>query len=261
MHAHFLQRLLQQSQQQQKNTLRLMLHQEKLAALGQIAAGIAHELNNPLGYILSNMQQLQQLQEIRETYPLELQQETTDIIDDCLKGLRRMTDIVAALKDYTHNNPREHKACRINELLQEALHLTASQLKNYDLQTNLQEVPEVQGDSSQLVQVFTNIILNACQAMAETSRLRSGVLQIATRQEGDRVIISVRDNGQGIADAHAGKVFEAFFTTREVGGGTGLGLHISHDIVVNKHRGELTFISEEGLGTEFLIKLPCYPMH
>lgn len=276
-----LQSMLQQSQKAQHETLRLLVRREKLASLGRIAAGIAHELNNPLGFVVSNLNQLREYEEELSAFFTRLDQELPQdmqervlrlqssldidgiradmdgVLADCLHGLARMTDIIRALRDYTSGNDSELTACDVNQLLLEAVEMTRNQHQSCSVRTELGELPRITCCGPQIMQALCNMIINAAQAIADRQDDEPGCIILRSRHESGRVVIEVADNGTGIAEENRDRVFDAFFTTRDVGEGTGLGLHVCHDIIVNRHHGDILLHSAEGAGAVFIIRLPA----
>lgn len=219
-----------------------LVQSEKLASLGQMAAGIAHEMNNPLANISLNAQML--LREAKEGGPGI---HRLRVIDENVDAAAR---IVRDLLDFSRETKLRLTPVDINALITKAMDSVKQHLSGIEVVKNFGDLPEISADSAQLRQVFTNIITNACQAMPGGGRLT-----VTTRATKDNVEIKFTDTGVGIPKENLGKIFDPFFTTREVGKGTGLGLSISYGII-QKHRGKIEAESEIGRGSTFTIKLP-----
>ncbi|HEX3761413.1 MAG TPA: ATP-binding protein [Kofleriaceae bacterium] len=260
---------------------------QKLEAVGQLAAGVAHEINTPIQYVADNLQFLgdsmialsamatdmlasaaaargpgtaaliDRMEDIARTADLEyLSQEIPGSLDSVREGVARIAKIVRAMKELAHPGPRDAAAIDLTRALQNALEVTAATYRYVaDVETAFAATPPVVCFGSDLNQVFLNLIVNASHAM-EDKRAGRGRLGVRTRVDGDCVEIAISDTGAGIADAHRERIFDAFFTTKEVGRGTGQGLAISRTIVVDRHGGTLTFDSEVGVGTTFYVRIP-----
>jgi two-component system NtrC family sensor kinase len=260
---------------------------QKLEAVGQLAAGIAHEINTPIQYVADNLQFLRdgmlalstmgsamraaatmarapataalvdELDGLADDADLEyLSREIPRSLDSVNDGVARIARIVRAMKELAHPGPREATAVDLPRALQNALDVTAAAYRFFaDVETEFAVMPPVVCFGSDLSQVFLNLIVNAAQAM-EDKRGGRGVLGVRARIEGDDAVIAISDTGGGIAEANRDRVFDAFFTTKEVGRGTGQGLAISRSIVVDRHGGTLTFDSQLGIGTTFFVRIP-----
>ncbi|MGY4664916.1 two-component system NtrC family sensor kinase [Pseudomonas chlororaphis] len=260
-----------------------LVQSEKLASLGQLAAGVAHEINNPIGFISSNLGALdnyfKRLQEMLEAYGNaetgigaselrdRLKQLRTDIeldflledipllIKESKDGIGRVSQIVKDLKDFSRvDSTQEWQWANLQQGIDSTLNIVAAEIKyKADVIKEYAELPEVECLPSQINQVVMNLIVNAAQAMGNergTITLRNGV-------EGENVWIEVADNGSGIPPDSLQKIFDPFFTTKPVGQGTGLGLSLSYGIV-KKHRGDISVRSEVGVGTTFRVELPVH---
>lgn len=219
---------------------------EKLASIGRLAAGVAHEINNPLTGVLTFSHLL------REKPNMDAQdREDLDLI---IRETTRAADIVRGLLDFARERPVLMERVDLNEVVRRTVRLIANQ-KKFDrivIEELLQEdLPEVRGDMNQLQQVLLNLSLNACTAMPD-----GGKLTIRTAVEGDEVLLKTADTGCGIKPEHLDRIFEPFFTTQDVGRGTGLGLSVTHGIV-EQHGGRLEVQSREGEGSTFTIRLPA----
>jgi two-component system NtrC family sensor kinase len=260
---------------------------QKLEAVGQLAAGVAHEINTPIQYVADNLQFLRdsmtalsamatdmltsaaaarnpstatlvdQLEALAESADLAyLSQEIPGSLDSVRDGVARIANIVRAMKELAHPGPREASAIDLPRALQNALDVTAATYRYVaDVETDFAQTPPVICFGSDLNQVFLNLIVNAAHAM-EDKHAGRGRLGVRTRVVGDQVEIAISDTGAGIPEAHRERIFDAFFTTKEVGRGTGQGLAISRTIVVDRHGGTLTFDSQIGVGTTFYVRIP-----
>lgn len=246
-----------------------LIQSEKLSSLGRLVSGMSHEINNPLNFTYGNAVNLEyELEEveklIRTVVPdgstAELSgrfKEMSDMLRTIKKGTGRIKDIVVGLRDFAVMYDSETTEININTLVDYLIGIIRSQeRKNVDIQREAQDLPPVRGLQGQLSHAIMNILRNAVEA-AQTGSERTGrgKVVVRTSMERDWIVLSIRDNGPGIPDEIRHKIFEPFFTTKEVGQGTGLGLSISYGIIRN-HKGEITFVSDVGLGTEFRIQLP-----
>ncbi len=254
-----------------------IVHSEKMASLGQLAAGIAHELNNPVGFVYGNLDLLEKcandLVRLLEFYDAragylnaaevdaikkEIDYETTredlvSIIEDCRSGTERVRDIVQNLRTFSRLDEAEFKSTDIHEGIDSTVRLLSRYFSggNVRLLREYGELPIVEAYSAQLNQVWTNLLVNAAQAVGNTS----GTVVITTSVDQDFVCIAITDTGSGILKENLGKIFDPFFTTKPVGEGTGLGLSITFGIV-ERHKGTIEVDSEPGKGTTFTVKLP-----
>ena len=277
-----------------RKTLEMQLAQaQKLESIGQLAAGIAHEINTPIQYVSDNTRFFQSafndlvrvLNKYAETvggppggdkqkalYP-ELEdlireidldyylEEIPRAIDQTLEGAEQVSRIVRSIKAFAHPGPAEKKHLDINKAIENTILVSRSEWKYVaglipELDRNLPPVPCIPGDFNQ---VILNLIVNAAQAITEKwgeGGNGKGVIRIRTRREGDWAEIQIEDNGPGIPEAIRSKIFDPFFTTKEVGKGTGQGLAISHTAIVERHGGSIAVESEAGQGTVFIIRLP-----
>jgi two-component system NtrC family sensor kinase len=223
-----------------------LLHKEKLASMGQLAAGVAHEINNPLGSILLFADTL--YQEAGENDPRR--EDLRMIVQETL----RCKKIVADLLNFARQQDILAQECDLHEILEQAIgsvSLRESFAKVNVVRKFAADLPQIQADPSQLLQVFVNLLNNAADAMPA-----GGTLTLETRRVPDQgVEIVVADTGCGIPEGNLGKLFTPFFTTKPVGKGTGLGLSIVYGII-KMHRGQIGVKSEEGRGTAFTVTLP-----
>jgi two-component system NtrC family sensor kinase len=248
---------LYQALEEKDRTQKQLIQSESLAAIGQLVAGTAHELNNPLASASSLIQT--SMESMREGDVGD--KARNDIEDDLrfsLKELRRAGDIVKSLLGLSRQTQTYVEPVRINAALDDALRVLYNQYKylHVDIDKKYEEnLPDVQGNFANIGQVFINIIKNAIQALPESR----GKVTLKTRyqKDSDRVIVEIGDTGLGIPEAHLKDIFKPFYTTKEVGQGTGLGLYISHEII-KRHGGTIQVHSELGQGTVVTIELPCH---
>jgi PAS domain S-box-containing protein len=261
-----------------------MLQGQKLQAIGQLSAGIAHEINNPVGYILSNLNTLgeycqdlrrllrsaavaaeadehgqspaEALKEFRriaaDVHADHLIADLGDVVSDCKLGAEKIRDIVRSLREFSHVDEGELRPTDLNKCLEDALRICWNELKyKAEVKKDYQrDLPLVPAYPQRLGQVFINLLVNAGQAIE-----KRGQVLLTTRVEDGFAVVRVRDTGCGIAPEHLGKIFEPFFTTKDVGTGTGLGLHVAYKIVT-VHRGRIEVKSVLGQGTEFTVRVP-----
>ncbi|MCE5286779.1 MAG: GAF domain-containing protein [Pelosinus sp.] len=274
-----------------KQTQSQLIQQEKMAGIGYLAAGVAHEINNPLGFSQSNFATLQKyfrsMSELMLVYQRlcskvqaeipTLQEEAMQIaalakqkkiayilkdigplFDETNDGLNRVGNIVKALRMFSRvDQENDFAEYDLNEGVRNSLIFARNELKYIaEVRENLSELPAVRARGGQINQVLLNIILNAAHAVKDKGTEGKGVITISTYADSHFVYCAVMDNGTGIPEEARKNIFDPFFTTKPVGQGTGLGLSISYDIIVNKHQGEISFITELGKGTTFIIKLP-----
>lgn len=263
------------------NTTQAQLVQsEKMASIGQLTAGMAHEINNPIGFSSSNISSLydylvdlfllddligtSENQQVDDHELLKnyrqlhhdinanfIKQDIPNLIKDTLQGLHRVSSIVANLKKISYKGNDEFTYFSINECIEDCLKAVKNDLKySMTIELELNHCPNVFGKASDLHQVFINLFINASHACKE-----NGKLSIKSYQEKNGVVVIVQDNGQGIASENIKKIYDPFYTTKNIGEGTGLGLYISHGII-EKHHGKIQVDSIENQGTRFTITLP-----
>jgi PAS domain S-box-containing protein len=243
-----------------------LIQSDKLAAIGTLAAGVAHEINNPIGYVNSNLntmsRYLKKIGQFVESLPnqdnteigkmKEILHDFEDAVAESVEGTGRVKKIVADLKSFSRVDKAEKEHSDINEGIKSTLNIVWNELKyKCQVEQDLGELPDLYCMPNQLNQVFMNILVNAGQAIDKNP----GLIKIKTWANQDNIFISIKDNGCGIKGGNLNKVFEPFFTTKDVGKGTGLGLSLSYDII-RKHGGNIEVKSEVGVGTEFIISLP-----
>jgi signal transduction histidine kinase len=264
-----------------------LIQNEKLAGIGQLSAGVAHEINNPLGFVRSNMETLSKyilrIQEIynlfekyknsedndiRNSILLEMDEyckknktkaiysDLTNLIDETLEGISRISIIVKSLLSFSRNGDiNELEDFDMNKAISDTLIIAQNEIKYIaSVKCELGEIPVVKAKPSEIFQVLLNIIINAVYAIKAKDVM--GEIEIKTFLENNYVHCTIKDNGGGISPEAVNKIFEPFFTTKPVGKGTGLGLSISYDIIVNKHKGNLIVDSHLGEGTVFTVSLP-----
>ena len=251
-----LRQMLDQQAQLQEAHARLQqmhlraLEQEKLSTLGTMAAGVAHEINNPMSFVTSNVDSL--LRDLRETpdLPLNLKEHLDDVLPATLDGIKRVNAIVTDLRRFARGDPEAHAEYDLNAEVQSALRIVHGQLIHCLVETDLGDVGPMVGRSRQLVQVLVNLLANAGQATAAGGRIR-----ITTRREGDKVRVSIQDTGEGMSPETLKRLFQPFFTTKPPGLGTGLGLAVAHGIITS-HGGRIEVESRLREGTCFTLHLP-----
>lgn len=257
-----------------------LLQSEKMASIGQLAAGIAHEINNPIGFVSSNMSSLQAYFEdmfvalencekmivqagdkaqivtrfiaLKKDAEIDfLRSDFVELMKESKEGLVRVKDIVQSLKDFSHVGESNWIQADLHEGLDSTLNIVNNEIKyKADVVKQYGKLPLVTCLASQLNQVFMNLLVNAAHSMKE-----KGTITIRTACSGDWVSVEIEDTGSGIASETLKRIFEPFFTTKPVGSGTGLGLSLSYGIV-NKHGGRIEVRSELGRGTCFTVHLP-----
>ena len=229
----------------------------RLAAVGELAAGIAHEINNPMAFVRTNLNQLRiAWEELGDHLPKEgkgheLHQEMFEVLDDSIEGVERTTSIVRDVRSFAHGGSGERETIDVNELLEHVLRIAAPQLRHRAvLERNLTNIPPIRGAAGELKQVFLNLVVNAGQALE-----REGTIAVSSRASATHVEVTVSDNGCGIPQEQQERIFDPFFTTKPVGEGTGLGLAISQQIL-HAHGAEIHVASAAGAGTTFSVLLP-----
>jgi signal transduction histidine kinase len=268
-----------------------MLQSEKMASIGQLAAGVAHEINNPTGFVSSNLKTLTDYQEdiaeliqkyqalmalltnqdqhsaisertlnaIEELKGFEkdidvefLLEDINDLIGDCREGIDRIKKIVIDLKDFAHPGEDTPQLTDINSGIESTLNVVNNEIKyKATIHKDYGDIPAVKGIPQQLNQVFMNILVNAAQSIE-----KKGDIFIKTRSTKDHVEVTISDTGSGISPENLTKIFDPFFTTKDIGKGTGLGMNIAYNII-QKHNGTIRVHSELGKGTDFHITLPA----
>jgi signal transduction histidine kinase len=267
-------------EEQQKSAQAQLIQNEKLSSLGQMVAGIAHEINNPVSCISANINYLTEytnhLLELIHTYQQEMSQPSEmiaekveaielDYIEEDLPNLlqaikvsaERTKEIATSLKNFSRLDEAKPKAINIHECLDSSILILKSRLKQgVNIQKNYGDVPPIEGYFSSLSQVFMNLINNAIDALIEQKKSNPIITITTENLDSERIVIRLADNGPGISHKNQQKIFESFFTTKAVNVGTGLGLAISRQIIEQKHHGSLKCQSQMGEGTEFWVILP-----
>lgn len=245
---------------------------EKMAAIGQLAAGVAHEINNPIGYVYSNLQTLagylddlrqiieaidqvshiSELQQLKQTLDYEfLRTDVSDLLRESAEGIERVKHIITALKDFSRRDDFELQPCDLHKAIESTLSVAWNEIKyKAEVQRHFADIPDVVCHVGQINQVLMNLLVNAAQAIDNYGRI-----DISTGVEDDCVWVKIEDNGRGISAEHMPRIFEPFFTSKPVGEGTGLGLALAYNIV-RKHGGEIRVESTPQEGTSFTMLLP-----
>ncbi len=265
---------------------------QKLESIGQLAAGVAHEINTPIQFIGDNLRFLgdsfADLTTVLEAHaklleaarsgapPAEvisatdaaakradvgyLADEIPKALTQSLEGVTRVADIVRAMKEFSHPDQGTKKPTDLNKTITTTLTVARNEYKYVaDLVTEFaSDLPQVLCIASEFNQVVLNLVVNAAHAIADVIGKQGGkgTITVSTRRDGDHAEVRIRDSGTGIPDSALAKIFEPFFTTKAVGKGTGQGLYIAHNVIAKKHGGTLTFETEMGKGTTFIIRLP-----
>ncbi len=273
---------LTKAKQMLESTQCQMIQQEKLASIGQLAAGIAHEINNPLGFIMSNHEMLKEYLARLIAYTERLEERTAGyealkaelkaakameqcplIIKDSDEGFSRISAIIKSLKDFSRTETRGELApVLLEKLIEDTLTVSRNSWKYVaEVKTffELNEPVEAYGDL--LNQVFMNIIVNAAQAIAKLGKKEPGEIRITTYRDGGEAVVAIADTGPGIPDELINRIFDPFFTTKPIGEGTGLGLSVSYDIISKKHKGHLYAENMTGGGARFVIRIPMEQQH
>ena len=267
-----------------KNTQSKLVDQEKMASLGQLTAGIAHEINNPINFVSANVKPLkrdiedilevldkydsiasesqfastkEEIEDLKEEIEISI---IRDELDSLLLGIEdganRTAEIVKGLKTFSRMDEQDLKMVDLVEGINSTLTLlNSSALREVEIIKDFDAVSRVECYAGKINQVFMNIINNSVHAMEVVESDRKGILNISVKEKDDTIIVKFKDNGVGIEEDLINKIFDPFFTTKEVGTGTGLGLSISLSII-EKHNGKIECKSEKGIGTEFIITLP-----
>jgi two-component system NtrC family sensor kinase len=262
-----------------QSTQAQVIQQEKMASIGQLAAGVAHEINNPMGFISCNLGTLSKyldrltefirtlskntggedcdetglaISEKRKTLKIDMIiEDAPDLIKESLEGAERIQTIVKNLKNFSRVDEAQYKSADINECIESTLNIVWNELKyKVKLTKELGEIPLTKCYPQQLNQVFMNLLINASQAIEG-----QGEISVRTWSDDESIYSSVSDTGCGIPESTLSRIFDPFFTTKEVGKGTGLGLSITYDIVKN-HQGDISVESEPGRGTTFTVRIP-----
>jgi two-component system, NtrC family, sensor kinase len=257
-----------------------LLQSEKMASIGQLAAGVAHEINNPVGFVNSNLGTLgkyiasmfsviaayetaeakvgsnscPEVSQIKKTVDFNyLREDMPSLLKESQDGLARVTRIVQDLKDFSHVDETGWQQASLEQGMDSTLNVVSNEIKyKADVVKQYTGLPAVECMPSQLNQVFMNLLVNAAQAIDTR-----GLITVRTGKSGDEVWLEVEDTGKGIPAEHLNRIFDPFFTTKPIGKGTGLGLSLSYGIV-QKHHGRIEVKSEVGKGSTFRV---CLPVH
>lgn len=271
---------LKEAHEHLQETHEQLLQSEKMASIGQLAAGVAHEINNPVGYVYSNLatlqnytndlcqmlenyetleslipdenEQIKKIHELKHRLDIDyLKDDMRSLVMESREGIARVKGIVQDLKDFSHVDEAEWQWVDIHAGLNSTLNIVNNEIKyKAEVIKEYGELPDIECLASQLNQVFMNLLVNAAHAIEE-----KGIIKIKTGIQDDLVWIEISDTGKGIESQNINKIFEPFFTTKEVGKGTGLGLALSYGII-NKHHGHIEVESDVGVGTTFKLWLP-----
>ena len=282
-------KLVAEMKERERMVIELQLAQ-KLESVGRLAAGIAHEINTPIQYLGDSVHFLRsafedidklfestfeaavrlpqfperaafllELADFAKKYDLEyLRGEMPKAFTRTFDGVERVTNIVKAMKEFAHPDSQEQYAADLKHAMETTLLVASNEYKYVaTILTEFDELPAVVCNIGELNQVFLNLIVNAAHAIKDAGKdVDAGQIKIRVNMEGEDAVIRVSDNGCGVPRENLSKLYDPFFTTKEVGRGTGQGLAISHSIVVDKHGGEISVRSEVGVGTEFTVRLP-----
>jgi two-component system NtrC family sensor kinase len=275
---------LQKKVEELQQTRSQLVQSEKMAAVGQLAAGIAHEINNPVGFISSNLGSLneylvdiqqvltkqtecigkllvgsepgnetvKELSELKQQVGLAfILSDIDQLLSDSIEGTHRVKNIIADLSEFSHADGPELAREDINQLIDKTINVAWNELKyKAEVEKEFGELPLVLCNGGKLAQAFLNLLVNAAQAIESR-----GVITLRSGQDGSMIWAEVEDTGSGIPDHMVSKIFDPFFTTKEVGKGTGLGLHMVQS-VIDSHGGTVSVSSEVGKGTLFHLTLP-----
>jgi PAS domain S-box-containing protein len=253
-----------------------MASMEKHDSIGRLAAGVAHEINTPIQYLKDSVSFVQEgVQELLDYIdtlhaampqprePDENVEELRTELPPALKlmadGLSRIAMIVRSMKDFSHADQNEVAQVDLNRCIESTLVVATSEYKLVaDVETELGEIPTVTCNGGQINQVFLNLVVNAAHAIADKIKGTSdrGKITVRTKADGEYVVVEIEDTGGGIPEAVRERIFDQFFTTKEVGRGTGQGLSVARKVIVNAHNGSIDFTTEVGKGTTFIVKLP-----
>lgn len=264
-----------------KDTQSKLMHSDKMASVGLLAAGVAHEINNPMSFIISNVEileeyinQFQTLIELYKQMSFEdvdkhhlmhliqeyerkidlafIQDDLPGLIKDTKEGTTRVKDIVKGLKEFSHVDYESNfSSCNLNDCIKSTLKVVNNELKYHcEIKTDLKDLPNTYCSEGQIKQVILNLLINAGHAIEE-----KGLIEVSSKQNEDKIEIIIKDNGCGISEQALDKLFDPFYTTKEIGKGTGLGLSISYGII-QEHHGDILIESQVGKGSCFTIQLP-----
>jgi two-component system sensor histidine kinase HupT/HoxJ len=265
---------LREAHDELKRTQQQLLQSQKMASLGRLVAGVAHELNNPISFVLGNVHAMSRyttrikqyleavhagvsheaLAKLRKELRIDhIIKDLAPLLDGAVEGAERTRDIVDGLKRFSATDRNENMKFNLSEIIERSVHwVTRATPAKFRVDTDLPTFLPVMGSPGQMQQVIINLIQNAADA---TDHQTEPLLQISAREESDEIIVLFRDNGSGIATEASDKMFDPFYTTKPVGKGTGLGLSISYGIV-ERHGGMLSASNQPQGGAEFMLRLP-----
>jgi len=282
-------RKLKQSEKENQALQAQLMNSQKMESIGQLAAGVAHEINNPVGFVSSNIdalknymndidvllqnyqqlgvlvkdinpehlpdeigKQIQIISEYEQEIEIDyIRKDIPELLADCSDGTDQIGKTVGDLKNFAHPGKGKKMLININEGIESTLNIVKNELKyKITVIKKLGEIPMIEGYPQKLNQVIMNLLVNAAQAINE-----NGEITIVTKKEAQNVIVLISDTGCGIEEKNLSKIFDPFFTTKEVGKGTGLGMNISYNII-QEHKGIIDVKSQVGKGTTFTITLP-----
>lgn len=245
---------LEKTLEELKETQLQLINTEKMASVGQLVSGVAHEINTPLASISSNSSMINKLIKDRDCLDAELLNLIKDMNSIDIEAVQRISDIVKSLKRFVRLDEAEFQEADINKELDLTLKLMAHELRNnITVLRNYSQLPPVKCSVNMLNQVFMNLLVNACHSINESKK--DGIIEINTAFDENNLTVKIKDNGCGIPLSVQNKIFNVGFTTKKAGIGTGLGLSISRKII-ELHKGAITFISKENEGTEFTVIIP-----
>lgn len=262
-----------------------MVQKEKLVAIGELAAGVAHEINNPLAFVMSNFNNIKGYAEdidrffnwfdaykdglekqhqdavLHEWKKCDLEfimEDLPELVEESSKGLERMAKIVTSMRNFSRISEDDRfEYVDINGIIEEVLMVTNNQLKYVaEVEKDFSDNPLLFCNKGEIEQVLVNLFVNASHAIKEMEYMDLGHISAVTKHDDEYLIIEISDNGIGMDEKTLSKIFDPFFTTKPVGTGTGLGLSITHNIIVEKHHGKIEVKSEKRMGTTFTIFLP-----
>ena len=265
-----------------------LVQKKNLVPIGELAAEIAHEINNPLAFVISNFSNIKQyVSEFKDMIDYSnmiledpeititayrdkmtekweksdmafIFEDFPELIEDSQKGLNRVAKIVSSMRNFARLSDEDYfEYVDINDLIEEVLIVVNNEIKYVaTVEKHLKPCPPIYCNKGQIEQVLVNLLVNAAHAIKHYTFAGTGVIKIETRGESDNLVLTICDNGCGIGDEHLSKIFDPFFTTKPAGQGTGLGLSISHNIIVDKHHGKIGVSSKIGSGTCFVVTIP-----
>ncbi|MBN1203444.1 MAG: histidine kinase [Myxococcaceae bacterium] len=244
---------LERAHQQLQQVHERALAQEKFSSLGLMAAGVAHEINNPMSFVTSNVNSLYKDLQRQGSLPEPLKEYVEEVLPATLDGIRRVNAIVSDLRRFARGDAEAHSEYALNAEVQAALRIAHGQLTHCRMEVELGEVGRLMGRPQQIVQVLVNLLVNAGQATG-----LGGKVHLSTHHEGEGARVEIRDTGAGMSAETLRHLFQPFFTTKAPGEGMGLGLAVAHGII-ESHGGRIEVESEPGKGTRFTVHLPRMP--